>query len=171
VPSIPLPNAAITLLRYAANWDHNHFNPADEQPMMPVLLRVDQEGDIQGMAIPQLRPQDKPKLERIIQQSMKEYQATAFVTEMWLSIPKAGKSLAEGANFPRCDPERREVVAIRLLIGSREILWHNEIRRHMSARERLQGWKIIGDSAAGFRLVTYENASGSIQICFKQTPR
>jgi hypothetical protein len=123
------------------------------------------------MAIPELRPQDQAKVERIIQQSITDYQAIAFVTEMWLSIPKAGKSLAEGANFPRCDPERREVVAIRLLIGSREILWHNEIRRHMSARESLQGWRIIGDSAAGFRLVTYENASGSIQICFKQTPR
>jgi hypothetical protein len=43
-PSTPLPNAAITLLNYAADWVTRNFDPADEQPMLPVLLRVDQDG-------------------------------------------------------------------------------------------------------------------------------
>lgn len=68
LPSTPIPDSAIKLLQLAAHWVALNFDPADEQPMMPGLLRIDHEGQGEMVMIPLIRPEDKPKLGRLIQQ-------------------------------------------------------------------------------------------------------
>jgi hypothetical protein len=129
---------------------------------MPVIFRLDRDGQMEGLCIPQIRLEDKPKIARLIAQSVRDYRATVFVSEFWVSVPKLGKTIADLAASvpPRCDPDRQEVVGIRLILGKREVWWHNAIARlgaddaagENSARKSgaLEGWELVGDTFDGF---------------------
>lgn len=166
MPATPLPDSVSKLLRLAVNWAQENFDPSEPEPFMPALLRQDSAGHIEAIAIPVLRPKDKPKLGRLFQQSIEAYQATAFVTEAWLSLPKDGKPLPEPPVIlpPRCDPDRVEAAEIRLDVGGRTVIWYNEILRFVSTQStgagrclcqtgKLKGWQLLADTLANIRIV------------------
>jgi len=153
LPATPLPEAAITLLRYSAHWVAHNFDPSESEPMIPALMHIDQDGVVEGVAVLEVLLEEKPKLGARVTESIAAYPATAFVTEAWVSLPKTPRPSTEEQVIipPRCDLNRIEVVEITLWTGGRQVCWTTEILR--SNRPGLRGWKILCDTAQGMRFV------------------